>query len=70
MRTDITFPSDGVTLRGWLYRPEGRSGKRPAIVMAHGFSATKEMYLDDFAEVFVAAGFAVMVYDHRNFWRL
>ncbi|HTP77273.1 MAG TPA: alpha/beta hydrolase [Rhizomicrobium sp.] len=67
MRTDITFSSDGVTLRGWLYRPEGRSGKRPAIVMAHGFSATKEMYLDDFAEVFVAAGFAVMVYDHRNF---
>lgn len=34
--------------------------------MAHGFSAVKEMHLDDFAEVFCAAGFAVMVYDHRN----
>jgi len=34
--------------------------------MAHGFSATKEMALDRFAEVFCAAGLAVLVYDHRN----
>lgn len=67
MRNDIAFQSDGVTLRGWLYRPDNTQGVRPAIVMAHGFSATKEMYLDDFAEVFVAAGLAVIVYDHRNF---
>ena len=66
MRTDIAFPSDGLTLRGWLYRPEGKAGDRPAIVMAHGFSAVKEMHLDDFAEVFCKAGFVVMVYDHRN----
>ncbi len=25
---------------------------KPTIVMAHGFSAPKEMYLDSFAEVF------------------
>jgi len=67
MRKDIAFQSDDVTLRGWLYRPDNGAGDRPAIVMAHGFSATKEMYLDDFAEVFAAAGFSVMVYDHRNF---
>ena len=66
MRDDIAFASDGATLRGWLYRPEGALGRRPAIVMAHGFSATKEMFLDDFAEVFAAAGFAVLVFDHRN----
>lgn len=66
MRADIEFPTeDRVPLRGWLYRPEG-AGPHPAIVMAHGFSATKEMYLDDFAEVFCKAGFVVMVYDHRN----
>lgn len=57
---------DGVTLRGWLFSPEGRKGKVPAIVMAHGFSATKEMYLDRFAEVFAAAGFVVLAYDNRN----
>lgn len=66
MRKDIEFDADGVTLRGWLYAPE-REDPAPAIVMAHGFSSVKELYLDDFAEVFAAAGFAVLVYDNRNF---
>ena len=67
MREDVSFPADdGVTLRGWLYRPDGATGPGPLVVMAHGFSATKEMYLDDFAEVFVAAGLSVLVYDNRN----
>ena len=66
MRTDIAFSSDGVTLRGWLYRPDGAAARVPAIVMAHGFSATKEMDLPGFAEVFCQAGFAVLLYDHRN----
>ena len=51
MRKDIEFKTeDGVTLRGWHYLPDGRRGKVPTIVMAHGFSAVKEMYLDRFAE--------------------
>ena len=50
MRTDIEFKAeDGVTLRGWHYLPDNRPGKVPTIVMAHGFSAVKEMYLDRFA---------------------
>lgn len=66
MREDIEFHTDDdVTLRGWLYRPDGVTGSVPLIVMAHGFSATKEMHLDDFAEFFAAAGFAVLVYDNR-----
>ncbi|MBI5014031.1 MAG: alpha/beta fold hydrolase [Deltaproteobacteria bacterium] len=67
MRKDIEFRTeDGVTLRGWLYQPDRSKGPVPAIVMAHGYSATKEMYLDKFAEVFCAAGMAVLVYDNRN----
>lgn len=66
MRTDTAFSSDGVTLRGWLYRPDGATARVPAIVMAHGFSATKEMDLPGFAEIFCKAGFAVLLYDHRN----
>ena len=51
MRKDIEFKTEnGVTLRGWHYVPDGRQGKAPTIVMAHGFSAVKEMYLDRFAE--------------------
>src|SRR5258708_11872576 len=68
MRKDIEFKTeDGVTLRGWHYLPNGRQGKVPTIVMAHGFSAVKEMYLDQFAEAFAAAGLSSVVFDNRNF---
>ena len=66
MREDVEFATeDGVTLRGWLYRPDEGGGPHPVVVMAHGFSAVKEMHLAPFAEVFAAAGFVVLVYDNR-----
>src|SRR5919202_1750893 len=46
MREDIEFNADGVTLRGWFYLPDGADGEVPCIVMAHGFSAIKEMHLE------------------------
>jgi fermentation-respiration switch protein FrsA (DUF1100 family) len=67
VRTDIAFSSEGRTLRGWLYRPDGDEHSRPAIVMAHGLSAVKEQYLDRYAEVFARSGIGVIVYDHANF---
>jgi uncharacterized protein len=67
MRRDIEFSTeDGTTLRGWHYEAEGVEGPAPTVIMAHGFSATKEIYLDDFAEVFSAAGLGVVVFDHRG----
>jgi dipeptidyl aminopeptidase/acylaminoacyl peptidase len=66
MRRDIEFKTeDGVTLRGWHYLPDGSQGRVPTIVMAHGFSAVKEMYLDQFAEAFANAGLGVLVFDNR-----
>lgn len=67
MREDIEFTSGGVTLRGWFYEPESAGGEAPCIVMAHGFAAVKEMHLDQYAEVFSAAGFACLVHDHPGF---
>ncbi|HEU0026927.1 MAG TPA: alpha/beta hydrolase [Ktedonobacterales bacterium] len=69
MRRDVTFVSQGLNCVGWLYTPDDlRQGeRRPAIVMAHGFSATKEMYLANFAERFVAAGLVTLVFDYRYF---
>ncbi len=67
MRRDVEFDAEGVTLRGWHYLPSKTKKKLPTIVMAHGFSATKEMYLDRFAEAFVDAGFGALVFDNRNF---
>jgi fermentation-respiration switch protein FrsA (DUF1100 family) len=66
-RRDIEFSAEGVVLRGWFYRAEGATGRAPTVVMAHGFSAVKEMYLDAFAEVFAAAGLNALVFDNRNF---
>ena len=67
MRTDIEFKADdGTKLRGWHYVPAG-GGKHPTIIMAHGYSAVKEMYLDKFAEHFATLGLASIVFDHRNF---
>lgn len=67
-RRDIEFDAEGVTLRGWFYPADGGSGAAaPTVVMAHGFSAVKEMYLDSFAEVFAGAGLSALVFDNRNF---
>ena len=66
-RRDIEFDAEGVTLRGWFYRADGAGAAAPTVVMAHGFSAVKEMYLDLYAEAFAAAGLNALVYDNRNF---
>jgi uncharacterized protein len=67
MRRDIEFDAEGTILRGWLYVPDGDGGPHPVVVMAHGYSAVKEMYLDSFAEVFSRAGLAALVFDNRGF---
>ena len=66
-RRDIAFDAEGVTLRGWFFPAERASAPGAAVVMAHGFSAVKEMYLDRFAEAFAAAGLNVVVFDNRCF---
>jgi fermentation-respiration switch protein FrsA (DUF1100 family) len=68
VRQDAAFKTtDGITLRGWYYFPSNIAVPVPAIVMAHGFGAIKEHFAFRFAEVFAAAGFAVLLYDHRGF---
>ena len=62
----IEFASEGATLRGRLYRPSNVSADVPVVIMAHGFSVLAA-WLDDFATDFAQAGFAVLVFDHRNF---
>ena len=65
MRSDISFNSHGTLCRGWLYRPDDAPAKAPAILMTHGFSTVKEQGLDEFARVFEARGFVVLVFDYR-----
>jgi len=66
MGRDVTFESEGAEMSGWFYSPEAPP-PWPLVVMAHGFSATKQMVANRYAEVFTEAGLAVLLYDHRGF---
>lgn len=67
MRQDVEFDAKGTTLRGWLFTPDQGGGPFPTVIATHGFGATKEMYVDRYAEAFADAGIACLLYDHRNF---
>ena len=70
---DIFFPSHGETCHAWLYTKsattEGETQPKaaPVVVMAPGFGTQKDFGLDRYAERFVQAGYAVFLFDYRNF---
>ena len=67
-RSDHTFRSAGVQCAAWLYRPEDSGGGPvPCVVLASGFSGTRDQRLDAFAERFAQAGLAALVFDYRHF---
>jgi fermentation-respiration switch protein FrsA (DUF1100 family) len=70
-RMDVEFETEGgVTLRAWLYVPEGGSKPAkpyPAITMAHGYAGTREHGIEAFAKTFAESGFVVLLHDHRGF---
>jgi dienelactone hydrolase len=65
-RLEVTFRSGAEDCAAWLYRPDA-DRRIPLVVMAHGFSATREMGLDRYAERFQAAGLGVLLFDYRHF---
>lgn len=67
-KQEIKFTRDGVDLVGWLTRPVGVENC-PLIILNHGLSGIVDLDLERYAEVFVAAGFACLAYDHRNWGR-
>ena len=67
MRDDVRIPSHGDQLAAYVYRPDATNGDVPCVVMAHGFSATRDDGLPGYAEAFRDAGFAVVLFDYRHF---
>jgi hypothetical protein len=63
----IRFWSHGVKCSGLLYTPRKKDNKLPAIVMANGFGAVKEMYLPEYAKRWAEEGFVVLAFDYRYF---
>jgi uncharacterized protein len=66
-REDVRIPSDGEQLAAYVYRPSPPAGAAPCVVMAHGFSATRDDGLPGYAEAFRDAGFVVILFDYRHF---
>ena len=63
---DSPFNSQGLRCAGTLLLP-AKAKRPPVIVMAHGFGAIAAAGLYAFAERFVAAGYAVFLFDYRSF---
>ncbi|AZZ81112.1 alpha/beta hydrolase [Gordonia alkanivorans] len=68
----VRFPSSGTDCDAWFFAGSSASpfevdGKRPVVVMAHGFAGTKDSGLEPFARRFAEAGLAVFAFDYRGF---
>jgi len=68
----ISFDSAGVRCAGMHLAGQGTAfagedGRRPCVVMAHGFAGTMDSGLIPFAERFAEAGLDALVFDYRHF---
>jgi dienelactone hydrolase len=64
---DVRIASHGEELAAYLYRPHAPVRAAPCVVMAPGFSATRDDGLPGYAEAFRDAGFVVVLFDYRHF---
>jgi pimeloyl-ACP methyl ester carboxylesterase len=68
----VSFDSRGVRCAGVHLRGEGDQfadgdGRRPCVVLAHGFAGTVDSGLLPYAEGFAAAGLDALAFDYRHF---
>ncbi|MEK7681521.1 MAG: alpha/beta hydrolase [Chloroflexota bacterium] len=66
--TRVTFPNlRGQTLAGILDKPDAPTGRRPAVVLCHGFTGFKEVkYLVRLAQALRDAGFVCLRFDYAD----
>lgn len=71
MRKPIQFFSEGAKLDGDLYVPDdhAKGGPRAGIVLCHGYTGVKDLYLPDNARVLNEAGYAVLTFDYKGWGR-
>ena len=66
--TPVTFYSEGFRLAGDLYRPDGLAPgeRRAGILLCHGYTGVKDLYLPDNARVLAEAGYVVLAFDYKG----
>ena len=64
---EMTFRSEGVDCAATVYRPDAQPGEaRPCVVMANGFSLTRDDGLPAFAQRFAGVGITALTFDFRH----
>ena len=68
MPRSVSFYSEGVRLAGDLYLPPdiGAGERRAGIVLCHGYTGVRNIYLPDNARVLAEAGWVVLNFDYKG----
>jgi len=68
VRKPVTFYSEGVKLAGDVYLPDdlARGDERAGIVLCHGYTGVRNIYLPDNARVLNEAGYVVLNFDYKG----
>jgi len=68
MSKPVSFYSEGIKLAGDLFLPaDVKPGDRRAgIVLCHGYTGVRSIYLPDNARVLAEAGYVVMSFDYKD----
>src|SRR6202045_4549173 len=68
MSKPVSFYSEGVKLAGDLFLPADvkPSDRRAGIVLCHGYTGVRSIYLPDNARVLAEAGYVVMSFDYKG----
>ncbi|WP_428396099.1 alpha/beta hydrolase [Lichenicoccus sp.] len=61
--------SEGSRLAAEVFKPAGRPGLAPAILLCHGWGGLKSHLAENYAKPLAAAGFVCLVFDYRG-WGL
>jgi dipeptidyl aminopeptidase/acylaminoacyl peptidase len=68
MSKRVTFYSQGVKLTGDLFVPPDltKGQKRAAVVLCHGYTGIRNLYLPDIARILSDAGYVVLTFDYKG----
>ncbi len=68
MHEAISFFSEGYRLQGDVYIPDGLTSgeKRPGVLLCHGYTGLKDLYLPDTARALNQAGYVVVAFDYKG----
>jgi len=68
VKKPVSFYSEGCRLVGDVYYPDGPGGNAPraGIVLCHGYTGVKDIYLPDNARVLTEAGYVALTFDYKG----